>query len=275
MRIIKKYFFFTALFVCIGSIFTLSVFPFVSDSFSVSDEEKEVISEYIDITSDTPIIKIYANIPISSLGQKSFQDAVSHSKGIIYANGDECCFIDEENKNIDFNDYYGAKKLRHIALSGKDVLLSAEHLKITSDIKITETYCALGVYSYHDLIVYFVTDQGDFVYCTSTSESNNEFVLPADTFNEHCASLNFNKDENGYELYGAGIVDDELFKDYAIGEYTEQTFLTSPQTQETDTDTEALASTNNNYIHLIWIIPLSVLIVILIVLVILKVKKQR
>ena len=87
--------------------------------------------------------------------------------------------------------------------------------------------------------------------------------------------MNFNKDENGYELYGAGIVDDELFKDYAIGEYTEQTFLTSPQTQETDTDTEALASTNNNYIHLIWIIPLSVLIVILIVLVILKVKKQR
>ena len=268
-----------------------------NDSFSITTEEVEILSKNYGVDISKPILKYYCHDFMSLFREKTpiqeyihnndyvglsywekadYSESIYHN-GLLYMEGnifDKLSYVSSDANKV-------AEFCYERMISGKELLLGAHHFNLSEDIEIDKIYCLLDHMNGYssNIFIWFVTNQGDYVYYVSGIYQKNEFLLPIDVLYE-AVDAEFAIYDSYNNLGGISLNVHYDIAKYCINDYEGGT-IESDETKNTylsahGSDTILSESNSNfNFIHFAWLIPLSIFIIVSLVYLGIKITKKR
>ena len=250
-----------------------SVIGATEEYLAMSDEDSQTIIQ---------VVKCYEDMHIAFFAQRlSIHEMIESSRNITYFVCRNSVAHDSTQLSSIYFNQNGlpiARALRpepeiffENAIHSDELFASANNLDLEPNLTISETYCLdsnrvarLGMF------IYYVTNQGDFVYYKQYPESTVDFLVPLEEFCEFADEVVLYYQTHP-DTYGGDPTEAlELLEPYIYSGSLEtplpvDTTVTDVHT-EPNSDTQVPSATEPqkssfNPIHLAWIIPLSVIVI--------------
>lgn len=297
--------------ICILLISIISLFSAISisasqsndDSFTISEQEYQQIQElYVDDNLDNYIvIKAYGENVIKGFADGKTVYEIAENCNINSARQSYVLiekkypdrYIDfqgfaklDSGEMIDIGKTYYLSYICQYALYGRQLLFSPSATQILNldshDFEILNTYCFVSDDT-DPVFIYFVTNQGDFVYYSNPWDLKECYILPKDAFYEFAPTRapiptdknGINMGIGGFDLAPYQIEPLERFNNNYLSIKFSEGELEASETTITVINEVADEPQGFNLINLAWIIPISIIFGGVMILIVMKLKQHN
>ncbi|MBO5203843.1 MAG: hypothetical protein J6B72_04445 [Clostridia bacterium] len=246
---------------CINIHATNDVSP-ITDSLNISQEEYDLLKN----SDNDVIIKLFNSIYMPFFAERKTVDDLLDQGFVCYlvpTNEDTVCSKRIINgtvttaKDLSWYKLYIYDFLYDCTLSYDTLFNSTSATSNIENLKVLEIYCLNGMVAYNGIYIYFVTDNGDYVYynqlCYGDRSKDIGYLMPLNVFYNFAAEAESTHDPDGDVGYD---IDATAWSEYVV-EANEAT--------ETDKANETNNSKSENkvfsLVHLAWIIPSAVVLI--------------